>query len=51
VVVEIYFSELKEEAQKKVLKALGLKTPEEGNYDVFPLFVLEKVEDEAEHSA
>jgi len=39
--MEIWFSDLREEAQKKVLEALGLKSPEEGNLDVIPLFVLE----------
>jgi hypothetical protein len=38
--IEIYFSDLNAEAQKKVLELYGLKTPQEGNFDVVPLFEL-----------
>ncbi len=39
----IYFSDLTEEAQKRVLEAQGLTTPAEGNYDldIIPLFELD----------
>ena len=39
--IEIMFSDLKEEAQKEVLKEFGYKNEQEGNWDTFPLFVLE----------
>lgn len=41
--IPIYFSDLKEETQKLVLEAQGLRTPTEGNYDldIVPLFELE----------
>lgn len=42
--LEIFISDLTGEAQKRVLEFLDLASPEEGNYDVFPLFVLEKPE-------
>ena len=32
--IPIYFSDLKEDAQKRLLEAQGLKTPSEGNYDI-----------------
>ena len=38
---EIYFSDLTEEAQKSFLKAEGLQNAEDGNYDIFPIAVLE----------
>ncbi|MGA2523797.1 MAG: hypothetical protein ABSF65_06550 [Candidatus Bathyarchaeia archaeon] len=40
--LEIFFSDLKPEAQKKVLQFFKVKMPEESNRDVFPLFVLPK---------
>lgn len=39
--LEIYFHDLTEEAQQRVLKALGISSPEEASLDVFPLFVIE----------
>lgn len=41
--IPIYFSDLKEDAQKRLLEAQGLKTPSEGNYDldIMPLFELD----------
>ena len=42
--LEIFLSDLMPAAQKKVLAFLGIKTPEESNLDVFPLFVLPKPE-------
>ena len=44
--MEIYLSDLNEDAQKEVLDFYGLETPEDGNYDVFPICVLE-YEDES----
>lgn len=43
VTIPIYFSDLKEDAQKRLLEAQGLKTPSEGNYDldIIPLFELD----------
>ena len=35
--VDIYFSDLKPEAQQRVLSAAGYKDPKEGNWDVLPL--------------
>ena len=44
--MEIYFRDLNEDTQKAVLDFYGLETPEDGNYDVFPVCVLE-YEDES----
>ena len=41
-VFELYFRDLNEEAQKRLLKFLGISSPEEGNLDVVPLCVLER---------
>ena len=38
--VEIYYSDLSPEAQRRLLKGYGMKDPKEGNWDVFPVFVL-----------
>jgi hypothetical protein len=38
--VEIFFSDLKPEAQKRLLDSYGMTDPREGNWDVFPVFVL-----------
>jgi hypothetical protein len=35
--MDIFFHDLVPETQKEVLKFMGLETPEDGNYDVFPL--------------
>ena len=35
--IEIYFDDLKEEVQKQILEEAGLKSPEEANWDIFPL--------------
>jgi len=42
--LEIFFGDLTAEAQKKVLKFLKIRAPEEANLDVFPLFVLPRPE-------
>ena len=38
---ELYFSDLTEVAQQVFLKAAGLNSAEEGNYDVFPITTIE----------
>ena len=43
--LQIMFDDLDKEAQKKVLEFYGYDSPEEGNLDVVPLFVLEKEEE------
>lgn len=42
--VEIYICDLKPEVQEQVLSELNLSSAKEGNYDLFPLFVVEKQE-------
>jgi len=39
---EIYFSDLNKQAQRKFLNFLGIKTPEEANYDTFPIAIIYK---------
>jgi len=43
---EIFLRDLKEDKQKEVLETLELKTEEEGNLDITPLFILESPEEE-----
>ena len=38
--IEIHFSDLKPDAQRRLLKGYGMKDPKEGNWDVFPVFIL-----------
>lgn len=38
--MEIYFSDLKEEKQKELLEYVGVSSPEEVNWDVFPVATL-----------
>lgn len=40
--IEIYFRDLSEEKQAELLKAYGVKSPEEMNWDVFPVAVIVK---------
>jgi hypothetical protein len=40
--LEITFSDLNEDAQRVVLEFFGIDTPEKGNIDLIPLFILEK---------
>ena len=42
--LEIMFDDLDVKVQKKVLEFYGYDSPEEGNLDVVPLFILEKQE-------
>ena len=39
--IEIYFDDLKEEAQKELLKQAGIKDPKEANWDVWPICTFE----------
>ena len=39
---EIYFDDLNDEAKKRLLEFLGLKSPREENLDVFPIAVIPK---------
>jgi hypothetical protein len=43
--MELYLRDLKPEAQRRVLRFLGLKSPEEGNLDVFPIATIPKPDD------
>lgn len=38
--MNIYFDDFKPEVQEKILKFLNIKSPEERNYDIFPIFNL-----------
>lgn len=42
----IMLADLNTGAQREVLRFYGYQTPEEGNLDIVPLFVLEKQEQE-----
>jgi len=42
----LYFDDLKPEAQRRVLRFLGLKSPEEANLDVSPIAIILKTEPE-----
>jgi len=42
---EIMFDDLTEEAQARFLEFQGLESPEDGNYDIVPIAVLELEED------
>lgn len=39
---ELYFSDLTPDAQKRFLEFEGIETPEDGNYDVFPIDIMER---------
>ncbi len=36
--MEIYFSDLTEDAQKRLLEIFGISSPKEMNWDVIPIF-------------
>lgn len=38
--IEIFFHDLNEDAQKKFLKAMGIETGDEGNYDIIPIAIV-----------
>lgn len=44
--IEVYFSDLNEEAQKIFLGAMGLSCQEDGNYDVIPIVTIAIPEEE-----
>jgi len=44
--LEIMFDDLNNEAQREVLRFYGCETPEDGNFDIVPLFVLQVEESE-----
>ena len=43
--LSIMLEDLNSKAQREVLKFYGYDSPEEGNLDVVPLFILEKEEE------
>ena len=45
-VLEIYFGDLNEETQEQVLKYFNIHEPEEMNWDVAPIAILERPEQE-----
>lgn len=44
---EIFFKDLKEDVQKRILEFLGLECPEDGNYDTIPIATIPKPDPEA----
>ena len=42
--VEMYIDDLKPEIQRQVFEELGLETAVDGNYDIIPLFSVERPE-------
>lgn len=46
--VELFFDDLTEEAQQRVLEAAGMSSPAEGNWDVMPLADIDFEEEEPE---
>ena len=42
--LEIYFRDLMPDMQKAVLGLYGIKSPEDANWDSFPIFILEVME-------
>jgi len=42
--LKIYFTDLKEDCQKRLLEFYGIKTPEEMNLDIFPVATLYREE-------
>lgn len=43
--IDIYFSDLTPEAQQSVLELFRIRTPEEVNWDIFPIFQLDGPDD------
>jgi hypothetical protein len=39
--VDIYFDDLTEEAQQRVMEAMGIEDYSEGNFELGPFFILE----------
>lgn len=50
--LEIFFSDLNEEGQKKVMDHFNIKSPEEGNFDmdILPLAIIESPIEDQEDS-
>jgi hypothetical protein len=46
--LSIMFDDLNREAQSQVLEFYGCNRPEDGNFEVVPLFVLQKEEQDRE---
>ena len=44
--LEIYFSDLNEEAQKEVLNLYDIKDESDGNFEYIPLFILDCSEED-----
>lgn len=42
--IKIYFDDLNEDSKKEFLKAIGMETSDEGNYDIFPIAIVPKPE-------
>ena len=40
-IVEIYFNNLDTQTQQELLDAFGIQTPEEMNWDIFPVTTIE----------
>ena len=40
-IVEIYFDDLTSQTQQELLDAFGVQTPEEMNWDIFPVTTIE----------
>ena len=38
--IEVYFDDLSEDSKKEFLKAMGMETSDEGNYDVVPIAII-----------
>ena len=49
--LEIYFRDLIPEAQTAVLELFGIRSPEDANWDSFPIFVLESMDNQDFESA
>jgi len=43
---ELYFTDLTEEAQKELLEKAGVESPEDMNWDTFPITTIEFEEDD-----
>jgi hypothetical protein len=49
--IEIWFEDLKEYKQKELLEGLGIKTPKEANFDVFPISICHTLDEEDENES
>lgn len=46
ITIEIYFDDLCQERQKELLEAVGVESPEDMNWDTFPVAFVDLEEDE-----